>query len=61
MFSAMVKKEFLLVLRDKHALMALFVMPAVFILIMSVAMKDIFSQEAVSFDVAVIDLDNTKI
>ncbi len=61
MFSAMVKKEFLLVLRDKHALMALFVMPAVFILIMSVAMKDIFSQEAVSFDVALVDLDNTKI
>jgi len=61
MFSAMVKKEFLLVLRDKHALMALFVMPAIFILIMSVAMKDIFSQEAVSFDVALVDLDNTKI
>jgi len=61
MFSAMVKKEFLLVLRDKHALMALFVMPAVFILIMSIAMKDIFSQEALSFDVALRDLDNTQI
>ena len=61
MFSAMVKKEFLLVLRDKHALMALFVMPAIFILIMSVAMRDIFSQEAVSFDVAIVDLDKTKI
>jgi len=61
MFSAMVKKEFLLVLRDKHALMALFVMPAIFILIMSVAMRDIFSQEAVSCDVAIVDLDKTKV
>jgi ABC-2 type transport system permease protein len=61
MFSAMVKKEFLLVLRDKHALMALFIMPSVFILIMSVAMRDIFSQDAVSFDVALNDMDKTSI
>jgi len=61
MFSAMIKKEFLLVLRDKQALMALFIMPAVFILIMSVAMKDIFSQKALSFDVALIDNDKTQI
>jgi len=61
MFSAMVKKEFLLVLRDKHALMALFIMPSIFILIMSVAMRDIFSQNAVSFDVAVSDMDKTQI
>jgi len=61
MFKAMVKKEFLLILRDKHALMALFIMPAVFILIMSVAMKDIFSQKTVSFDIALIDHDKTEI
>ena len=61
MFSAMVKKEFLLVLRDKQALLALFIMPAIFILIMSVAMRDIFSQDAVSFDIAVLDLDKSKI
>jgi ABC-2 type transport system permease protein len=61
MFSAMIKKEFLLVSRDKHALMALFVMPAIFILIMSVAMKDIFSQEALSFDVSLVDFDKSKI
>lgn len=61
MFSAMVKKEFLLVSRDKQALLALFIMPAIFILIMSVAMRDIFSQDAVSFDIAVIDLDKSKI
>ena len=61
MFSAMIKKEFLLVLRDKQALMALFIMPAVFILIMSVAMKDIFSQKALSFDVALVDQDKSEI
>jgi len=61
MFSAMVKKEFLLVLRDKKALMVLFIMPAIFILIISVAMRDVFTQSSVSFDVAVVDLDKSKI
>jgi ABC-2 type transport system permease protein len=59
MFGAMVKKEFLLVLRDKHALMALFVMPALFILIMSVALRDKFAQEHIAFDIVVIDKDNS--
>ena len=61
MFKAMVKKEFLLVLRDKHALLALFVMPAIFILIMSVAMRDIFSQKDVKFNLYLLDMDKTKI
>jgi ABC-2 type transport system permease protein len=61
MFSAMIKKEFLLVLRDKQALMALFIMPAIFILIMSVAMRDMFSQESVRFDLRIIDNDNSSI
>ena len=61
MFSALLKKEFLLVLRDKHALMALFIMPAIFILIMSVAMRDIFSQESVSFKVAIENHDKSVI
>lgn len=61
MFSAMIKKEFLLVLRDKQALMALFIMPAIFILIMSVAMRDIFSQESVKFNLNVIDNDKSNI
>lgn len=60
MFSAMVKKEFLLVLRDKHALLALFVMPAIFILIMSVALKEQFNQDAISFNITVVDEDKTK-
>jgi ABC-2 type transport system permease protein len=61
MFSALVKKEFLLVLRDRQALMALFIMPAVFILIMSVAMRDIFSQESIRFDTAIVDADRSGI
>ena len=41
----MLIKEFLLVLRDRHALAALFVMPAIFILIMSLALKDVFGTD----------------
>ena len=61
MFKAMIKKEFLLIIRDKQALLALFVMPAIFILIMSVAMKDMFSTASVSYDIAIVDTDNSKI
>jgi len=61
MFSAMVKKEFLLVFRDKRALAILFLMPALFILIISVAMRDVFTQSSVSFDITIIDLDKSKI
>ena len=60
MFSAMIKKEFILILRDKHALLALFVMPAIFILIMSVAMRDIFSQENISFDIHIVNMDQSN-
>jgi ABC-2 type transport system permease protein len=60
MFSAMIKKELLLVLRDKHALMALFVLPAVFILIMSVAMRDQFSSKNIEFTLFVKDSDKTQ-
>lgn len=61
MFSAMVKKEFLLVLRDKRALAVLFLMPALFILIISVAMRDVFTQNSVIFEITIVDLDKSKI
>ncbi len=61
MLSAMINKEFLLVLRDKKALALLFVMPAVFILIISVAMRDVFTGSSVRFDICVNDLDNSTI
>lgn len=61
MFSTLVKKEFILVLRDKRALAILFLVPALFILIISVATRDMFSANSVSFDITIIDLDKTKI
>lgn len=59
MFKAMLIKEFLLVGRDKHALAALFIMPAVFILIMSLALKDVMSEDKSLMTYAVIDQDST--
>lgn len=41
-FIALLKKEALVLVKDIHGLLVLFVMPAVFILIMSLAMQDAF-------------------
>jgi len=60
MLKAMIKKEFLLVFRDRHALLALFVMPAIFILIMSVAMKNQFSTKDLEFTLYVKDTDKSE-
>lgn len=60
MFKAMLIKEFILVLRDKHALAALFIMPAVFILIMSMALKDTFGSDRALVNYAVVDKDGTE-
>ena len=60
MFAAMIKKEFLLVFRDWHALLALFVLPAIFILIMSVAMRDQFSTKNIEFTLSIEDADKTQ-
>jgi ABC-2 type transport system permease protein len=43
---ALTKKEFLLVFRDRNAILALFILPAVFILIMSLALRDTGGKEA---------------
>ena len=61
MLQAMIKKELLLVLRDKHALMALFVMPAIFILIMSVAMRDQFSPKNLEFKTFIENQDKSPL
>ena len=42
-FLTLVRKELLLLRRDWHALALLFVMPAFFILLMSLAMRDVFA------------------
>ena len=52
------KKEFLVIGRDVHAVGVLFVMPAVFILIMSLAMRDLFDIHAPArLDILVADRD----
>jgi len=60
MLSAMIKKEFLLVLRDRHALLALFIMPVIFILIMSVAMRNQFSTNNIEFTLYAKDSDKSQ-
>ena len=55
------KKEFLLIIRDIHAVTVLFIMPAVFIMIMSLAMRDLFELHgAVSIDVLAVNQDAGK-
>ena len=55
------KKEFLLIIRDVHAVAILFVMPALFIMIMSLAMRDLFDlHDTVSIDVLAVNRDAGK-
>jgi ABC-2 type transport system permease protein len=55
------KKEFLLIIRDIHAVSILFVMPAIFIMIMSLAMRDLFElHNAVTIDVLAVNRDAGK-
>jgi ABC-2 type transport system permease protein len=55
------KKEFLLITRDIHAVTVLFVMPAVFIMIMSLAMRDLFDlHHTVNIDVLAMNRDKGK-
>ena len=52
------KKEFLVMGRDVHALAVLFAMPVAFILIMSLAMRDLFETDAVKqIKILVVDQD----
>lgn len=60
MFKSMLIKEFILVSRDKHALAALFIMPCVFILIMSLALKDVFNEQKAMISLAIIDQANNN-
>ena len=60
MFKAMLVKEILLILRDKHALAALFIMPAIFILIMSIALKDTFSDTRPLLQYTIVDQDHSQ-
>lgn len=58
---ALWKKEWLALWRDKHGLLALFVMPAAFILIMSLALQDAFAPDKpLDLGYAVADLDRSE-
>ncbi len=55
-------KETIALTRDKHGLLALFIMPTIFILVMTMALRDAFTP-GVTIDVSysVVDLDQTPI
>jgi ABC-2 type transport system permease protein len=58
---ALWRKEMLALLRDKHGLLALFVMPAIFILVMSMALQDSFApSKKLELGYAIVDLDKSK-
>ena len=62
MFYYLLKKELTLILRDLHALMVLFVMPVLFILIMSLALKNTYSNSVdVKLKVALLSEKSTQI
>jgi ABC-2 type transport system permease protein len=55
---ALWRKEFIALLRDKHGLLALFAMPAVFVLVMSLALRDGFTPAVgTQLQYAVLDAD----
>jgi ABC-2 type transport system permease protein len=61
MLFALIQKEFRVLSRDAHALAALFVLPAIFIVIMSMALKDVYSPRINNLAWAVIDQDNSTL
>ncbi|MDH4133976.1 MAG: ABC transporter permease [Gammaproteobacteria bacterium] len=55
-----IAKETRLILRDLHALAILFVMPVVFVTILSLALRDVFTERAggVAFDLLIVNQDS---
>lgn len=61
-FIALVRKELLVLARDWHGLMVLFLMPAAFILIMSLAMQDTFGEnKGADISYAVLNQSNEEL
>ena len=60
MFFALAKKELLALSRDLHGLAALFLMPMVFIVVMSMALKDVYSPSVQALRYAVVNLDHSR-
>lgn len=61
MLLALIKKEFLALIRDVHGLAALFLMPAIFIVIMSLALKDVYSPPTKALPYAVESRDSGQL
>src|SRR5450631_826299 len=57
MLLALIKKELLALIRDVHGLAALFLLPTVFIVIMSLALKDVYNPPVKSLAYAVDNRD----
>lgn len=60
MLLALMKKELLALSRDMHGMGALFVMPMVFIVVMSMALKDVYTPATKSLAYAVVNQDQGK-
>lgn len=60
MFLALIKKELLSLSRDIHGMGALFIMPMVFIVVMSMALKDVYSPASRILAYAVVNEDLGK-
>jgi ABC-2 type transport system permease protein len=58
MLLALIKKELLALIRDVHGLAALFMMPAVFIVIMSLALKDVYDPPVKTLPYAIENRDS---
>jgi len=61
-FLALIKKELVVLSKDLHGLFVLFIMPAIFILIMSLAMQDSFDEQSnVRIEYALIDSSDSAL
>lgn len=61
MFFALAKKELLALSRDLHGLAALFLLPMVFIVVMSMALKDVYSPRVQAMRYAVVNQDHSSL
>ncbi|HWV16392.1 MAG TPA: ABC transporter permease [Cellvibrio sp.] len=59
MLLALIRKEFLALSRDLHGLAALFILPVIFIILMSLALKDVYSPHVAQLQWSVLDEDNS--
>jgi ABC-2 type transport system permease protein len=61
MLLALIRKELLALSRDVHGLAALFILPIIFIIVMSMALKDVYSPHVDNLVWSAIDQDNTSL